>query len=228
MVRIYLLLLLVLIRTVYGQSHNFKQLTQDLSEFTGLGAQYFNTTACFFPSNISSIPVVNINNNRDLLNIGQYRKQYSSKKLVYFQLTSVDVKNISGYYPAYLLSNHFSLFSNMSCSYIRGMGYGVTSILVNYNNITLASNALNIFPSHDLIIADLTIDRTNSSWWTPGFDCSMATNYPNLVPNSAAVLSTPTCLGFNSHKLNLNLPIFTNHAIKVICHNLLHQFYSLF
>ena len=197
----------------------FSQLSADLNQFIALGSQYFNTSSCVIPSNVSLVPVVLINSVNDLLNIGSYRKGYKSNELVYFQLTGVDSTNSSGFFqPAYLLHTKLNLFANMSCSYVRGLGREITSILVDYPNITTANNALNIFSAHDLIIADLTIDRTNASWWNPGYQCSIAANYPNLIPNgnAANVLSTAACVGFFSHHLNLNLPSKTNHAIKVV------------
>ena len=76
-----------------------------------------------------------------------------------------------------------------------------------------------IYKVTNLIMVDVTVDRTNSSWWDPGYICSMATNYPLVISNATGILSTTSCKKFYSHNLNLNFPLATNHAIKVSCAN---------
>ena len=197
------------------------QFGKDLLEFSSIGAQYFNVNkSCSVPSDYSLIPVVEVNTVSDLVQMSTQRRKYPANSMVFFELTAVDSVDASGvFHPAYLLQSALHLYSNMSCSYVKGSGLAVASILVDYNNISTASSAMFISAGvHDLIFVDVTVDRTNSSWWTPGYECSMATNYPNLIPDNqaAAVLQTSTCKGFYSHHLDLNFPYpTTNHAIKV-------------
>ena len=209
------------ISVVFAFSMDSMQFGKDLLEFSSIGVQYFNVSgSCSVPSNYSLIPVVTVNTVVDLLQMSIQRKKYPAKSIVYFDLTAVDFVDAAGvFYPAYLLQSALHLYPNMSCSYIKGSGLTTTSILVDYTNISTASSAMFISAGvHDLILVDVTVDRTNSSWWTPGYECSIATNYPNLIPNNqaAAVLQTNSCKGFYSHHLDLNFPYpTTNHAIKV-------------
>mmetsp|Transcript_19196 Transcript_19196/g.26406 ORF Transcript_19196/g.26406 Transcript_19196/m.26406 type:complete len:260 (-) Transcript_19196:1035-1814(-) len=101
----------------------------------------------------------------------------------------------------------------MSCSYIKGQEIDVTSVLTNYSNIILALSALKVSNVNDMVIVDMTIDRANSSWLTPGYTCSMATNYPSLIPNSQAsvVLATAACKQFYAR----GSPNIDNYAIQI-------------
>jgi hypothetical protein len=114
-----------------------------------------------------------------------------------------------------LLTSQLNFASGMSCTYIKGSGFGITSVLVNYPNLNSVSQALYVTTATDLIIADITLDRTNSSWWTPGYTCSLAFNYPTTTFNSSGILSTQQCVTFFAYKIPINLPNTNNHAIKV-------------
>jgi len=157
----------------------------------------------------------------DLINITSIRRRYKKNMMVLFELTAVDVTNSSGFFPAYFLNAPLAWNAYMSCSYVRGQGALLTSVLVNYGNISRVREAIKISNANHLIVADLTIDRTNSSWWTPGYECSMANTYPKLIPNNQAsvVLSTQECKQFFSRTTSMVYqPMFqvATYAIQVV------------
>ena len=179
---------------IFGSSE--VQFFIDIGTFEGLGSQYFNQTSCLIPQGFSSIQHVLIRTAHDLSNITNIRKAFKKNMMVLFELTAVDVSNSSGFYPAYSLHAPLIFGSSMSCSYIKGQGLSSTSVIINYANVSVAGAALALNNVNNLVIVDLTIDRNNASWWTPGYPCAIATNYPSLVVPSgqaATVLATSTC-----------------------------------
>lgn len=193
----------------------------DIAQFESYGSivnQYFNQTACAVSSTYSNIPLVLINNAHDLLNITGLRRMYPKHSLVQFELTAVDVTNSSGFYPAYLLNKPLVFDSRMSCSYIRGQGTYATSVLVNYPSVAASSYAFQATQTTDLIIVDLTLDRTNSSWWNAGYQCAPAWVNTNC-PNATALKNTPVCQVTSYHG---------KRCIEILRLILLHCSYRLF
>ncbi len=168
-----LILFLCLIELFYCQ---FK-IQNDLGTINFFGGYFSSNGSC----STTNIITVNINTVSDFLNIIPTRMSYPSNQLVYFQLTTTDSYDSQGnFIPAYLLQNPFVFNGSFSCSYLSGQGYQKTSVLVDYPNITVASAAFTFNSVNDVIISDVTMDRTNTSWWNPGYNCQFAYYYPTI------------------------------------------------
>lgn len=147
------------------------------------------------------------------MQISSIRRRYLSNTIVIFDLNQVDTA--SG--PAYRLNGTFGLkwYQNMSCSYVVGQGMSKTSILIEYPRSQLNASVkyipLYMYGVKDLIIADLTVDRANSSWLNYARDCLIASNYGYVWnKNYSAVENSSVCQDVYHGNLALSYGLYVN------------------
>jgi hypothetical protein len=104
---------------------------------------------------------------------------------------------------------------SMSCSYIRGLGKDSTSVLVDYGSpqrpdFNTTGCGIQMLGTSDVIIADMAVDRTNSSFRVVADLCVTAKLYKqNLQPdqNATLILATPECIAFWQRDVTYSLSI---------------------
>jgi hypothetical protein len=177
------------------------QLIADIQSIINLGDNYFNINgSCWISSDLTSTPLIFVNNIVELESIDILRATFPKNQMVIIILNASDSTTISGsFVPAFQTSSTINWYSNMSCSYIKGLGYSRTSILyqpqasVQYLNQT--PPAIKVQKVSDFFLLDITIDRVNSSFRIPGLECQLALNFPSLISSASSIVKLQNCIG---------------------------------
>lgn len=172
----------------------YPQVIADISLAISFGYKFWNVNGtCSVAGTIYDVPVIEINTSSQLPDLAYYRVQYPPHELVIFYLSQLDayVVNASGYpvfQPAYAINDSLIWRSNMSCSYITGQGVKETSILLRKKAIDEIQPVVYGSNLKDLLLVDLTIDRTNESFYDVVYPCQLALNFPSQFSNATKFL----------------------------------------